>query len=373
MLPTVALPRFRKNLLSWFWHCKRDLPWRRCKDPYRIWLSEIMLQQTRVAAVIPYYERFLANFPTIQALANAPQEDVLRSWSGLGYYSRARNLRLAAQKIVEQHGGEFPTHEPAVLALPGIGKYTSAAVLSIAHNQRLAVLDGNVARVIARLFAIRGDLREGKRWQEVQSIADKLLSPKSPGDWNQAMMELGATVCTPRSPQCLLCPVNQFCEARKQGLSDAIPEKRKKRAAVEITLACVIFRDPQGRTLLLPPAKKSADSNQPNNIPALLSHLWHFPTVQINLDQPSGRKIPTAPAQLRVYLESLGVRARIPTLTALKKARHTVTFRKITLLPFLADVVKLPALRHARYLSLSDLSVVPISNLTRKAASAIAL
>lgn len=369
MLPTVALPRFRKNLLSWFWHCKRDLPWRRCKDPYRIWLSEIMLQQTRVAAVIPYYERFLANFPTIQALANAPQEDVLRSWSGLGYYSRARNLQFAAQKIVEQHGGEFPTHEPAVLALPGIGKYTSAAVLSIAHDQKLAVLDGNVARVIARLFAIRGDLREGKRWQELQSIADKLLSPKSPGDWNQAMMELGATVCTPRSPQCLLCPVNRFCQARELGLTDSIPEKRKKRAAVEITLACVIFRDPQGRTLLLPPAKKSPEAMQPNNIPALLSHLWHFPTMQIALDQSGGKKTPGAATQLRLYLKSVITRGKIPILTPLKKARHAVTFRRITLFPFLADVSKLPTLRHAKGLPLSALSSVPISNLTRKAAS----
>jgi A/G-specific adenine glycosylase len=367
MLPTAAVPRFRKNLLTWFAHSKRDLPWRRSKDPYRIWLSEIMLQQTRVAAAIPYYKRFLTNFPTIQSLAHAPQEEVLRSWSGLGYYSRARNLRSAAQKIVANHHGNFPANEPDALALPGIGKYTSAAILSIAHNQKLAVLDGNVARVIARLFAIRGDLRTTARWKQLQTIASKLLAPKFPGDWNQAMMELGATVCTPRSPQCLLCPVNQFCQARKQGLIDAIPEKRKKRAPVEITLACVIFRDPQGRTLLLPPAKKSSQTTQPNNVPALLSHLWHFPTFQI---QPSS--INDAVAQLQTDLESsLKIADRIPELTPLGKIRHTVTFRRIILLPFLAKVPKLPILAKSKSLLLSNLSSVPISNLTRKAASSL--
>ena len=364
---------FATQIISWQKkHGRHGLPWQNTRDAYRVWLSEIMLQQTRVAVVIPYYERFLANFPTIQALANAPQEDVLRSWSGLGYYSRARNLQSAARRIVERHGGEFPAEETAALALPGIGKYTSAAVLSIAHDQKLAVLDGNVARVIARLFAIRGDLREGKRWQELQSVADKLLAANSAGDWNQAMMELGAIVCTPRSPQCPRCPVNQFCQARKLGLTGSIPEKRKKRAPVDITLACVIFRDPQGRTLLLPPAKKSAETTQPNNIPALLSHLWHFPTMQIILEQSGGKKAAETAIQLRLYLKSVIKRGKVPILTPLKEARHTVTFRKITVLPFLAHVAKLPTLRRAKTLPLSALSSLPISNLTRKAAAALA-
>jgi A/G-specific adenine glycosylase len=389
MLPTAALPRFRKNLLTWFAHSQRDLPWRRSKDPYRIWLSEIMLQQTRVAAAVPYYERFLANFPTIQSLASAPQQDVLRLWSGLGYYSRARNLQSAAQLIVARHNSTFPEDHRAVLALPGIGKYTSAAILSIAHDQKLAVLDGNVARVIARLLAIRGDLRTTNRWQELQTVAGKLLAPSSPGDWNQAMMELGAIVCTPRSPQCLLCPVNQFCQARKQGLIEVIPEKRKRRATVEITLACVIFRDPQGRTLLFPPTKKSPETTQPNNIPALLSHLWHFPTIQVHSTQihpaqvrPNQAAQSRQPAvsvddaitQLRHHLESLlKTRRSILELTPLKKISHTVTFRKITLLPFLAKVRKLPTLPHikSKSLPLSNLSSVPISNLTRKAGSSL--
>jgi len=184
-------------------------------------------------------------FPDVRALAEAPQEEVLRLWSGLGYYSRARNLHKAAQQIVALHHGVFPATEAEALAFPGIGKYTAAAILSIAYGQKLAVLDGNVARVLARLQAIRGDLRAGKRWQELQKTAEALLAPSAPGDWNQAVMELGAILCTPKSPQCLLCPVNEFCQARKLGLADTIPEKRKKRATVELQLAAAVLLDPR--------------------------------------------------------------------------------------------------------------------------------
>src|SRR5712691_495088 len=243
MLQPHELRTFRKQLLKWFGEFQRDLPWRRTRDPYRIWISEIMLQQTRVAAAIPYYERFLQRFPDVHSLAAAPPEEVLRFWSGLGYYSRARNLQKAAQQIVGKHGGQFPARLEDALALPGIGNYSAAAILSIAFDQKQAVLDGNVARVLARLGAIRGDLRESQRWQKLQKSADGLLEPKSPGDWNQAMMELGATLCTPKSPQCLLCPVVQFCEGRQQGIAESLPEKRKKRATVEVVLATAVFVD----------------------------------------------------------------------------------------------------------------------------------
>src|SRR6266478_5925713 len=219
MLNGHALATFRKQLLGWFRQFQRELPWRQTSDPYRIWLSEIMLQQTRVAAAIPYYERFSQRFPDVHALAAAPPEEVLRLWSGLGYYSRARNLQRAAQEIVAKHGGIFPRDENDALALPGIGNYTAAAILSIAYGAKHAVLDGNVARVLARIFAVQGDLRDAKRWQSLQQSADALLDTKSPSDWNQAMMELGATLCTPQSPQCLLCPVTQFCQARKLGIA----------------------------------------------------------------------------------------------------------------------------------------------------------
>ena len=295
MLSGKSRSRFRTNLLAWFTRFQRDLPWRHNKDPYRVWLSEIMLQQTRVAAVIPFYERFLARFPTVQSLAEAPQEEVLRLWSGLGYYSRARNLQKAAQQIVANHAGKFPTLPEEVLALPGIGSYTAAAILSIAYKRQFAVLDGNVARVLARLGAIRGDLRASLQWRGLQKTADALLDPRRSGDWNQAMMELGATICTPRSPQCLLCPVQEFCQARKQGLVDSIPEKRKKRATELITLAAVVFLDAKGNTLLLPTPKFAPQSKEHANTLNLLSRLWHFPTIEIRRE---------AAKELRMHIEA---------------------------------------------------------------------
>jgi A/G-specific adenine glycosylase len=363
MIPENQLPNFRQNLLVWFSQFQRNLPWRQSKDPYRVWLSEIMLQQTRVAAVIPYYERFLARFPTVQALADAPLEEVLRLWSGLGYYSRARNLQSAAQVIVAEHGSIFPSSPEAALALPGIGNYTAAAVLSIAFDEKLAALDGNVARVLARLGAIKSDLRAGPKWQALQRTADALLDPNNPGDWNQSMMELGATICAPRSPQCLLCPVQEFCEARKKGLVDSIPAKRAKRATEEITLAALVFVDPNGNTLLLPPPKTPPKSKMHANVAALLSSLWHFPTIEVRRD---------AARELRAHIVSnFPVGKRYPAkLHALTKVRHAVTYRSITLLPFCTSVAKLPRVPHAKTLPLDDLSSLPISNLTRKAARA---
>ena len=181
------LKEFRAALLEWFAHSQRDLPWRQSRDPYRIWISEIMLQQTRVAAVIPYYEKFLERFPEACArLAAAPEEEVLRMWSGLGYYSRARNLQQAAKQIAAKHGGEFPQTKAEMMELAGIGEYTAAAILSIAFGEKLAVLDGNVARVLARLDAVRGDLRRPGRWRSLQNRADELLEGEAAGDWNQA-------------------------------------------------------------------------------------------------------------------------------------------------------------------------------------------
>lgn len=363
MLTGPALARFRKNLLAWFRQFQRDLPWRRSKNPYRVWLSEIMLQQTRVAAAIPYYERFLERFPDVHALAEAPQEEVLRMWSGLGYYSRARNLQKAAQQIVALHNGVFPATQAEALALPGIGEYTAAAILSIAYGQKLAVLDGNVARVLARLRAFRGNLRAGRRWQELQKSAEALLAPNAPGDWNQAMMELGAILCTPKSPRCLLCPVSEFCAARKLGLVDIIPEKRKKRATVELQLAAAVLLDSQGHTLLLPPPKPRAGRGHKADVEALVSRMWHFPTIAVRRD---------AALELRAYLEQSLPRGRksFAMLEPLPKVRHAVTYRSITLLPFRMKLKKLPHLSRAKVLPLSDLSAVPISNLTRKIARA---
>ncbi len=367
MLQGRELSEFRKQLLGWFRQFQRDLPWRRTKDPYRIWLSEIMLQQTRVAAVIPYYERFLERFPDVHALAEAPQEEVLRLWSGLGYYSRGRNLQRAARQIVAKHDGAFPQTEQEVLALPGIGSYTAAAILSIAFGAKHAVLDGNVARVLARLGAIQGDLRDAQRWQALQKSADDLLDSKSPSDWNQGMMELGAMICTPRSPQCLLCPVSKFCQARQLGLAESLPEKRKTRARMEITLAAAVLLDRRGRTLLLPPPHASRKQATHEEVAALVSKMWHFPTVSV-------KENPTV--ELQEFLStllSLPAKKRTLHLEPLSKARHSVTYRDIVLLPFRARVPKLPRISGAKLISLSELaspSSLAVSNLTRKVARA---
>jgi len=353
----------RRQLLGWFRQFQRDLPWRRTKDPYRIWISEIMLQQTRVAAVIPYYERFLARFPDVSVLAQAPEEEVLRLWSGLGYYSRARNLQKAAQQIVARHGGEFPKDEEAALALPGIGPYTGAAILSIAFGRKHAVLDGNVARVLARLGAIRGDLRESHRWQALQKTAGELLDRKSPGDWNQAVMELGATICTPRAPQCLLCPAAKFCGAKQLGDPESFPEKRKKPEPIQIILAAAVLSTPRGQTLLLPPpGKKTENKPAADDIATLVSRLWHFPTVAVQKD---------AVIELRSFLSNdLSGENGALHFEPLAQVRHAVTYRNVTILPFRIAVAKIPRIRGAKSIRLKDFSKLPVSNLTRKIARA---
>jgi A/G-specific adenine glycosylase len=355
---------FRRKLLAWFRESRRDLPWRGTKDPYRIWLSEIMLQQTRVAAAIPYYERFLRCLPDIASLAAAPPEDVLRHWAGLGYYSRARNLQAAARQIVKVHGGIFPPTAEETLALPGIGRYTAAAILSIAFGEQLAVLDGNVARVIARLDAIRGDLRSPTRWRALQKRADELLAIETPGDFNQAMMELGAMICTPRAPKCLLCPVAEFCKARKLGLADVIPHRRQKRAAVDVKLAVAVLADSKMRTLLLSPAKQSGGDADLAN---LFSRMWQFPAVRLG----GADAVEAVADSFRAWLGTIGG----GKLEPLGQVRHTVTFRKITAEPFLIRCAKLPRRAGARMENLERLAAAspharPISNLTRKIAQA---
>ena len=372
MLQQKDLREFHKKLLEWFGRHRRDLPWRRTKNPYHIWVSEIMLQQTRVAAAIPYYERFLERFPDTQALASAPEEEVLRLWSGLGYYSRARNLQRAAQEIAAKHSGVFPRRHEGVIALSGIGDYTAAAILSIAFGAKHAVLDGNVARVLARIFAVRGGLREGGRWEQLQKAADELLDSQSPGDWNQAMMELGATLCTPRSPQCLLCPAAEFCRGRKLGIAESLPAQRKKRETVEVTLAAGVVLDARGQCLLLGPSRGTGKKAAHDDVETLVSRMWHFPTVAV-------RKNPEE--ELKQLLEGgiLGKRSSPGALRveALGRVRHTVTYRKITILPFCVDVKTLPRAPRGevKAISLQELvtaRALAVSNLTRKVALAAA-
>jgi len=225
-------------LLAWYDRAKRDLPWRHTQNPYHIWLSEIMLQQTRVETVKGYYARFLEWFPTVEALANAPQEQVLKAWEGLGYYSRARNLQKAAQVIANEHGGVFPCTYEAILALPGIGPYTAGAIGSIAFGLREPAVDGNVYRVASRFFGVREDVGIPRVQKQIQRLVKDSIPSDRPGDYNQALMELGATHCCPGTPACDLCPWNERCDACLEGDADVLPihEKKKPPKAVDVAV-----------------------------------------------------------------------------------------------------------------------------------------
>ena len=232
MLDPDQITELRTQLLEWFALAKRDLPWRRTCDPYAVWVSEIMLQQTRVAAAIPYYERFLTSFPSVEALAKATEPDLLAHWAGLGYYYRARNLQKAAREI--HASGTFPQTFEALRQLPGIGEYTAAAIASIAFDLPHAVVDGNVLRVLSRLCNADTDIGTLSGKRRFQQIADNLLDRVQPGTFNQALMELGATVCLPKAPQCLTCPVSSVCEGRREGTADRLPVKTTDRRKIEI-------------------------------------------------------------------------------------------------------------------------------------------
>jgi A/G-specific adenine glycosylase len=257
---SISHGRFQRSLLGWFDRHKRDLPWRQDRDPYRVWLSEVMLQQTRVAAVTNHYERFLQRFPSVEKLAAAREASVLATWSGLGYYRRARMLHAAAKRIVKEHGGKFPRSAEDLRALPGIGRYTGAAIASIAFDQPAAVVDGNVERVLQR---VHGKNMAG---EELWRAAGELLSQERPGDFNQAMMELGATVCLPRQPQCLLCPVSELCATRGE-LQQQIKATRQTKRHINYTLACR-----NGSIFLVQRSKAST----------LMPGMWELPEMAAN-------------------------------------------------------------------------------------------
>lgn len=221
------LERFSLPLLAWYDQHRRDLPWRRSRNPYHIWVSEVMLQQTRVETVIPYYYRFIDRFPTIEALADAPEEELLKQWEGLGYYSRARNLQAAVREVTESYGGRVPDKREQFGALKGVGPYTTGAVLSIAYNKPEPAVDGNVMRVLARFFLIEDDIVKTGTRQRMEKLARELIPEGRAGDFNQALMELGATVCTPRAPYCLTCPVMETCAGRLAGREASLPVKTK--------------------------------------------------------------------------------------------------------------------------------------------------
>jgi A/G-specific adenine glycosylase len=269
--PTPGLPPPEKasladSLLHWFERHHRKLPWRKARDPYRIWVSEIMLQQTRVEAVRPYYERWMARFPTLDRLAEAPVDDVLKAWEGLGYYARARNLHTAVREVAARYGGAVPDDPEAVRSLPGVGPYTAGAILSIAFNRPEPAVDGNVLRVIARLYAIEADILKPSTRTAVEGVVLSLIPAGRAGDFNQALMELGALVCTPTSPRCGACPVAGACSARREGSVDRLPLRAKAKAPRPVDMVAGIVRRADGRLLL---TRRPAEG--------LLGGLWEFP------------------------------------------------------------------------------------------------
>lgn len=232
--------QFRRRLLAWFQAHQRDLPWRKTRDPYRVWISEIMLQQTQVATVIPYFERFLAAFPDVATLARADEHDVLRLWEGLGYYRRARQLHRAAQVIASEHGGEFPRDLEAVRALPGIGRYTTGAIASIAYDTSAPILEANTVRLYCRLLAYREAPATAASQKLLWEFAESLLPAKGAGQLNQALMELGSLICSPRAPDCAACPVRDLCPTRRLGLQASIPQSKPPKNFERLREASVV-------------------------------------------------------------------------------------------------------------------------------------
>ena len=304
-----------KTLLAWYGRNRRVLPWREDPDPYRVWISEIMLQQTQVDTVIPYYHRFVRRFPTVEALAAAPLDDVLKLWENLGYYARARHLHHAAWIIVEKYRGVMPDAWEAIIDLPGIGHHTAGAILSIAFGKAVPAVDGNVRRVLSRLYAVRETVDRRETQQRLHNLAAALIPETAPGSFNQALMDLGAMICTPKSPACADCPLRRHCKARQDGLQERLPLTKKKPAIpCERITAAVIFNR-QGQALMVQrPAR------------GLLGSLWKFPGGIVE------KKEPLAEGLARAVHEELGIRIRVGTPFA--TVNHAYTHFRITLTAF---------------------------------------
>src|SRR5262245_12424156 len=345
----------QKRLLRWYDDHQRDLPWRNTTDPYPVWISEVMLQQTQVQTVIPYYLRFLEQFPSIGELAHADTDALLKLWAGLGYYSRARNLQKAARIVLDQFNGEFPREYRDVLTLPGIGRYTAAAIVSIAFRESYAVLDGNVSRVLARLLRIAGDPKSSAIQSRLWTAAQRLLPADRPGDFNQAVMELGATVCSPRQPRCLLCPWTRHCLARQEGLQELLPQKVQREKTRKLLRAAVIIRH-RGRFLIV---RRSGRG--------LLEGFWEFPSTEL---RPNGS---TMEIVRRFVAETY--QARVESFEPFITVKHSITSRRIELQVFQARVAGgLKPNGHAmdcRWVRLRDMGQYPFAAASQRIVEAL--
>jgi len=319
----------RAPLLRWYDENKRDLPWRRTRDPFAIWISEAMLQQTRVETVIPYWERFLETFPTVEALAAAEIDDVYRVWTGLGYYSRARNLKHAAETIVREHDGSLPETAEALETLKGIGRYTAGAIASIAFEREAPLVDGNVIRVFARLLGIREDSASKAVLDRMWAEAELLVRGERPGDLNQALMELGATLCTPRNPHCLACPVRSECDAHAAGDAEALPVKKKKTKPTQMR-AVAVWLERNGRVLVV---------RRPDE--GLMAGLWELPGGPLAQGEEPKEHV------ARVLREVVGL--EILDAEAIGSIEHLFTHRRLQLHVFRARIAPGGRVRRADY------------------------
>lgn len=345
-----VIGRIRKNLLKWYSANKRDLPWRRTAEPYRILVSEVMLQQTQVKTVIPYYEAFIERFPTARHLADAGLQEVLKAWEGLGYYARARNLHRAAKVIVSEHGGQLPDTYGAMHKLPGVGDYIAAAVLSIAFGKALAVVDGNVKRVLARLFCMDYPVNVAASHKHFQAASSMLLKHDAPGEFNQAMMELGALVCRSKAPLCLECPVSKECRSLSENVAAEYPRREKRKAVpVHRIAAGVIWR--KNRMLI---TRRKPDG--------LLGGLWEFPGGKV-----LARETPEA-ACLREIKEETNLSVEVTG--HISRVKHAYTHFRIVMDVFccrcLAGRVRLSGATDYRWIKLEELEAYPFPKANHK-------
>jgi len=318
-MKTHEIQAFRKALINWYLANKRDLPWRHTNDPYRIWVSEVMLQQTQVATVVPYYHEFLQHFEDLKGLARANSQEVLKAWEGLGYYARARNLHRAASLVLKEHRGVVPGCWAAFRKLPGVGDYIAAAVLSIAFEQPYPVVDGNVKRVLARLLVLRDPVNKASSAQKFRETADQLLERKQPGTFNQAMMELGAVVCKPQQPLCGSCPVQKMCRAYQSAEVLNFPIKLKKEPTPHYRIAVgVVFKN--GRVLIT--------RRKPSG---LLGGLWEFPGGKIHKGESP------AAACIREIKEEVNLAIKVDS--HLSRVKHAYTHFKIVMDVFCCSYV----------------------------------
>ncbi|ARK29023.1 A/G-specific adenine glycosylase [Halalkalibacter krulwichiae] len=270
LLNDFDITGFQESLVSWFLENQRELPWRESRDAYRVWVSEIMLQQTRVETVIPYYQAFMREFPTAEALAEAEEERILKAWEGLGYYSRVRNLQSAVREVVEKYQGRVPDTRKEISSLKGVGPYTAGAILSIAYGKPEPAVDGNVMRVLSRVFIVEEDIAKPATRKIFETILYDLISKEDPSAFNQGLMELGALICTPTSPGCLLCPVRAYCRANQEGIQSQLPIKSKKKKQTMKHMAAVVVKNQAGEILIEKRPEKG-----------LLARLWQFPNIEV--------------------------------------------------------------------------------------------